>query len=63
MDVTSSLCIRHHYITVAVLVAYPLNDNMVYKVNKSFILLEQAAENDIWNREGGSESGLYPQPV
>lgn len=45
------------------LVAYPLNDNMVYKVNKSFILLEQAAENDIWNREGGSESGLYPQPV
>jgi len=33
------------------LVAYYLNDNVVYKLNKSFILLEQAAENDIWNRE------------
>jgi len=45
------------------LVAYYLNDNVVYKLNKSFILLEQAAENDIWNREWASESGLYPSAI
>lgn len=40
MGVTYFLCIWHHYISVAMLAAYLLNDNVEYKMNKSYILLE-----------------------